>query len=59
MDLDEARKRFRTTLEIDGVPAFWEDQLFGGRRTQCGALPHRRSEFRGSNPCARCPGSPA
>src|SRR5258708_27281197 len=29
MDLDEARQRFRTTLEIDGVPAFWEDQLFG------------------------------
>ena len=29
MDLDEARRRFRTTLEIDGVPAFWEDQLFG------------------------------
>src|SRR5713226_4845630 len=29
MDLDEARQRSRTTLEIDGVPAFWEDQLFG------------------------------
>src|SRR5260370_1841579 len=28
LDLDEARQRFRTTLEIDGVPAFWEDQLF-------------------------------
>src|ERR1700752_5047741 len=24
MSLDEARRRFRTTLEIDGVPAFWE-----------------------------------
>src|SRR6266849_5899032 len=29
MDLDGARQRFRTTLEIEGVPAFWEDQLFG------------------------------
>jgi len=26
--LDETRKRFRTTLEIDGVEAFWEDHLF-------------------------------
>src|SRR5258708_22298561 len=26
--IDEARRRFRTTLEIEGVPAFWEDQLF-------------------------------
>src|SRR5579864_8473528 len=29
MTLDEARQRFRTTLEMNGVPAFWEDQLFG------------------------------
>ena len=28
MNLDETRKRFRATLEIDGVPAFWEDHLF-------------------------------
>jgi uncharacterized protein YcbX len=28
MNLDETRKRFRTTLEIEGVPAFWEDHLF-------------------------------
>ena len=28
MHVDEARKRFRATLEIDGVPAFWEDHLF-------------------------------
>ena len=26
--LEEARKRFRATLEISGVPAFWEDRLF-------------------------------
>ena len=29
MTLDQARLRFRTTLEIDGVPALWEDHLFG------------------------------
>jgi uncharacterized protein YcbX len=28
MNLDETRKRFRATLEIEGVPAFWEDHLF-------------------------------
>ncbi len=28
MDLEETRKRFRATVEIEGVPAFWEDHLF-------------------------------
>lgn len=28
LNLDETRKRFRATLEIEGVPAFWEDHLF-------------------------------
>ena len=28
MNLDETRKRFRSTIEIEGVPAFWEDHLF-------------------------------
>jgi uncharacterized protein len=28
MSLSEARKRFRATIEIEGVPAFWEDHLF-------------------------------
>lgn len=28
MDLDETRKRFRATIEIEGVPPFWEDHLF-------------------------------
>ncbi len=27
IDIHEARKRFRATIEIEGVPAFWEDQL--------------------------------
>ena len=33
LSLDETRRRFRTTLEIDGVPAFWEDRLFGFQNT--------------------------
>jgi uncharacterized protein YcbX len=28
MNPEETRKRFRATLEISGVPAFWEDHLF-------------------------------
>ncbi|CAN5580869.1 MOSC domain-containing protein [soil metagenome] len=28
MTLDETRKRFRATIEIEGVQAFWEDHLF-------------------------------
>jgi uncharacterized protein len=28
MDIAETRRRFRATLEISGVPAFWEDMLF-------------------------------
>ncbi len=28
MSLEETRRRFRATLEIDGIDAFWEDHLF-------------------------------
>jgi uncharacterized protein len=28
MNIEETRKRFRATVEIDGVSAFWEDHLF-------------------------------
>lgn len=28
MDLEETRRRFRATIELSGVPAFWEDRLF-------------------------------
>lgn len=54
----DMRLRFRTTLEIDGVPPFWEDQLFGPDKN---ALPRFRIgdvNFEGSNPCARCPVPP-
>jgi uncharacterized protein YcbX len=52
--LEEARRRFRTTLEIDGVPAFWEDQLFGPKDTYAVRFRIGDVEFEGSNPCARC-----
>jgi uncharacterized protein len=53
ISLDDARRRFRTNLEIDGVPAFWEDQLFGADdspvRFAIGDV-----VLEGINPCQRC-----
>jgi len=55
---EEARERFRTTLEIDGVPAFWEDQLFGEDERSVVRFQIGEVQFEGSNPCARCPVPP-
>lgn len=52
--LDSARLRFRTSLEISGVPAFWEDQLFGLDETSIVRFRIGDVLFEGSNPCARC-----
>lgn len=53
LSLAEVRCRFRTNLEIDGVPAFWEDRLFldGGEPVPfaIGAV-----TLQGINPCQRC-----
>src|SRR5262252_1438375 len=54
VELQEARERFRTTLEIDGVPAFWEDQLFGEEENYPVRFKIGEIAFEGSNPCARC-----
>jgi uncharacterized protein YcbX len=58
MHLDDARQRFRTTLEIDGAPAFWEDQLFGPEERSAVRFRIGEVHFEGSNPCARCPVPP-
>jgi uncharacterized protein len=53
LDLAEARRRFRTNLEVSNVPAFWEDQLFSTPGEvvdfQVGNV-----QFHGINPCQRC-----
>jgi uncharacterized protein YcbX len=54
----EARQRFRATLEINGVPAFWEDQLFGEDERSVVRFKIGEVNFEGSNPCARCPVPP-
>ena len=55
---DEVRRRFRATLEINGVPAFWEDQLFGEDERSVVRFKIGEVNFEGSNPCARCPVPP-
>ncbi len=53
LPLAEVRQRLRTNLEIDGVPAFWEDQLFAANDDpvpfQVGSV-----TLQGINPCQRC-----
>jgi uncharacterized protein YcbX len=61
--LDEARRRFRTTLELDvdssngaqeELSAFWEDRLYGPANTYAIRFRIGEVNFEGSNPCARC-----
>ena len=53
MTLDETRKRFRATLEIEGVPAFWEDHLFSREGRGIEFMIGDVTLF-GMRPCARC-----
>jgi uncharacterized protein len=53
LDIAEVRRRFRTNLEISGVPAFWEDQLFGEEGEPV-AFQIGDVTFWGINPCQRC-----
>jgi len=54
LTVDEVRRRFGATLEIDGVEAFWEDRLVSDQghvvRFRIGG-----AELWGTNPCQRCP----
>lgn len=67
ISLEEARERFRATLEIDvdrgvsaheAMPAFWEDQLFGEDENYPVRFKIGDVAVEGSNPCARCPVPP-
>jgi uncharacterized protein len=55
MTIPEARLRFRATLELGGVPAFWEDQLFGAELRSVVRFHIGEVAFEGSYPCIRCP----
>ena len=54
----DMRLRFRTTLEVDGVQPFWEDQLFASDKKDFVRFRIGDVHFEGSNPCARCPVPP-
>jgi MOSC domain-containing protein len=58
LSVENVRRRFRATLEIDGVPAFWEDRLFGENERSVVRFSIGEVRFEGSNPCARCPVPP-
>ena len=49
----DVRRRFRTNIEIGGVPAFWEDKLFTTPE-QTIKFKVGEVEFMGVNPCQRC-----
>jgi uncharacterized protein YcbX len=53
LDVDSVRRRLRTNIEVDGVPPFWEDGLYGAADQ---SVPFRigEVELEGTNPCQRC-----
>jgi hypothetical protein len=51
LTIEQVRQRFRANIEIGGVPAFWEDRLFG---TETVSFRIGGVEFIGFNPCQRC-----
>lgn len=50
---EDMRIRFRANLEIGGVPAFWEDRLYGEADSYV-AFRIGRVVLHGTNPCQRC-----
>jgi uncharacterized protein len=53
LDPTELRRRFRTNLELSGVPPFWEDQLYSELED---GVQFRIADVQllGINPCQRC-----
>ncbi len=55
LSVEEIRKRLRTNLEVEGVPAFWEDQLYGPKEGDLVSFRVGNIELFGKNACQRCP----
>ncbi len=55
LNVEEVRRRLRANLEIDGVPAFWEDQLYGPGEGERVTFRIGEVELLGKNACQRCP----
>ncbi|WP_117595230.1 MOSC domain-containing protein [Haloprofundus halophilus] len=57
VDPESMRRRLRPNLEVDGVPAFWEDRLFSSRDEVVEFAVGDGDDsvaFEGVNPCQRC-----
>lgn len=54
IDLEESRRRFRSSLEIGGTCAFWEDRLFREQETDAVPFSVGDVHMAGTNPCPRC-----
>lgn len=54
LSVESARLRFRANLEIGGMRAFAEDQLFAAEKGTYVRFDIGEVAFEGSNPCARC-----
>ncbi|MFN0066131.1 MAG: MOSC domain-containing protein [Limisphaerales bacterium] len=54
LPLNEARRRFRTNLEVGGVPAFWEDTLVGAAPETGTRLRIGGAVWRAASVCQRC-----
>ncbi|MDP5018378.1 MOSC domain-containing protein [Anabaena sp. UHCC 0187] len=53
INVDEMRRRMRANIEIDGVPAFWEDKLFAASGETV-SFTVGDVQFLAINPCQRC-----
>ena len=53
VDVDSVRRRFRANLEVGGVPAFWEDRLYGDDG-EVVAFEVGGVRIEGVDPCGRC-----
>ncbi|MBF2026229.1 MAG: MOSC N-terminal beta barrel domain-containing protein [Oscillatoriales cyanobacterium C42_A2020_001] len=53
LDVEDMRLRFRSNIEVSGVPAFWEDQLFTTAE-QTVEFQIGEVTLMGVNPCQRC-----
>lgn len=53
INVDEMRRRMRANLEIDGIPAFWEDSLFAASGETV-SFTVGDVQFLAINPCQRC-----
>jgi uncharacterized protein len=53
LDPIELRRRFRTNLELSGVPSFWEDRLYSESEDEV-QFRIGNVQLLGINPCQRC-----